>query len=114
MKYLTMIFTDENSEVSLSPEEEAAMMAEYGEFMEAATAAGIMRGGERLRPTTAATTVRVQGGEVVTTDGPYAETKEHLGGYFIIDCENLDDAISWASRIPGARRGAIEVRPIWE
>lgn len=114
MKYLAMIFTDESTETSISPEEEQAMMAEYGQFMQDAQAAGVVQGGERLRPTSAATTVRVQSGEVLTTDGPYTETKEQLGGYFILDCADLDDAIAWAARIPGARHGAIEVRPIWE
>ena len=114
MKYLAMIFSDESTEVSLSPEEEQAMMAEYGQFMQAAQEAGVVVGGDRLRPTSAATTIRVRDGEVLTTDGPYAETKEQLGGYFVLECADLDDAISWASRIPGARHGAIEVRPIWE
>lgn len=114
MKYLAMIFTDESSETSLSPAEEQAMMAEYGEFMQAAQAAGVIQGGERLRPTSSATTVRVQQAEVLTTDGPYTETKEQLGGFFVLECADLDEAISWAARIPGARHGAIEVRPIWE
>ena len=75
---------------------------------------GVLQGGERLRFTTDATTVRVRDGEVLTTDGPFAETKEQLGGYYVVDCKDLDEAIEVAARIPGARVGSIEVRPIWE
>ena len=69
---------------------------------------------ERLRPTTDATTVRVNNGDVVTSDGPFAETKEQIGGFFLVDCKNLDEAIELAAKLPGARFGCIEVRPIWE
>jgi hypothetical protein len=75
---------------------------------------GVLEGGARLRPTTDATTVRVRDGEVVTSDGPFAETKEQIGGYFVVNCKDLDEAIEIASKIPGARSGSIEVRPIWE
>ena len=75
---------------------------------------GVLQGGERLHPTTDATTVRVRDGETVTSDGPFAETKEQMGGYFVIDAKDLDDAIEIAAKIPGARFGSIEVRPIWE
>ena len=75
---------------------------------------GVLQGGERLRPTTDATTVRVHNGEVITTDGPFAETKEQVGGICLVDCRDLDEAIEVAAKIPGARIGAIEVRPIWE
>lgn len=114
MRYLLMIYGDETTEAAASPEEDAALMAAYGAWVEAATKAGVMRGGERLRPTSAATVVRAPKGETLTTDGPYADTKEQLGGFFIVDCENLDDALQWASRIPAAADGTIEVRPIWE
>jgi hypothetical protein len=114
MQYLMMIFGDESAEAAASAEEETAMLGEYGVWAEAAGKAGVLRGGERLRPTSAATVVRVRDGETLTTDGPYADTKEQLGGYFIVDCANLDEALEWAGRIPGARFGAIEVRPIWE
>ena len=73
-----------------------------------------LQGGERLRPTSDATTVRVRNGEVLATDGPFAETKEQLAGYFVVDCKDLDEAIEVAAKIPGARDGSIEVRPIWE
>ena len=84
--------------------------AAFGEEM----GAGRAQGGERLRPTTDATTVRVRDGEVLTSDGPFAETKEQMGGYYLVDCKDLDEAIEVASKIPGAQHGSIEVRPIWE
>ena len=77
-------------------------------------ARGVLQGGERLRPTADSTTVRVRDGEVVTSDGPFAETKEQIGGFYAVDCKDLDEAIEVAAKIPGARWGSIEVRPIWE
>ncbi len=114
MRYLLMICGDESAAEARSPEEEAATLAEYGVFMEEMGKRGVLQGGERLRPTTDATTVRVREGEVLTSDGPFAETKEQVGGYFVVDCKNLDDAIEVAAKIPHARSGSIEVRPIWE
>jgi hypothetical protein len=114
MRYVLMICTDQSAEQAMSPEEGAAMMAEYATFGEAAGARGVLQGGERLRPTTDATTVRVRAGEVLTSDGPFAETKEQIGGFYLVECKDLDQAIDVASKIPGARQGAIEVRPIWE
>ena len=114
MRYALLICTDETGTGALSPEEGAAMLAEYVAFGEEMGRRGVMQGGERLRPTTDATTVRVRDDEVVTSDGPFAETKEQIGGYFIVDCTDLDEAIEVASKIPGARMGSIEVRPIWE
>ena len=113
MRYLLLICTDETADEARSPEEGAASMAEYGVFMEEMGKRGVLQGGERLRPTTDATTVRVRDGEILTSDGPFAETKEQVGGYFVVDCKNLDDAIEVAGKIPGARFGSIEVRPIW-
>ena len=75
---------------------------------------GLLQAGERLRPTTDATTVRVRDGETLTSDGPFAETKEQMGGFFLVDCKDLDEAIEVAAKIPGAAHGSIEVRPIWE
>ena len=114
MRYLMLICTDESSDEASSPEEQAASFAEYGVFMEEMGKRGVLQGGERLRPTADATTVRVRDGETVTSDGPFAETKEQVGGYFMIDCKDLDEAIEVAAKIPGARSGSIEVRPIWE
>ena len=90
------------------------MSPEYAAFMKDAAEQGVLQGGERLRLTSDATTVRVRNGETLTTDGPFAETKEQLAGYFLVDCKDLDEAIDVAARIPGAKDGSIEVRPIWE
>jgi hypothetical protein len=114
MRYMLLICTDEDAELAVSPEEASARLAAYGAFMEEMNHRGVLTGGERLRPTTDATTVRVRDGEVLTSDGPFAETKEQIGGYFAVDCKDLDEAIEIASKIPGARNGSIEVRPIWE
>jgi len=114
MRYMLLICTDETAEHAQSPDEEAAMMAEYGAFAQEMTDRGVLRGGERLRASTDATTVRVRDGQVLTTDGPFAETKEQIGGYFTVECDDLDDAIQAAAKIPGARTGSVEVRPIWD
>ena len=114
MRYLLLINADESSFDAVSPEEAAASMAAYGAWMERAQERGVLQGGERLRPTTDATTVRVRDDKVLTTDGPFAETKEQIGGYFLVDCKDLDEAIELASGIPAAATGSIEVRPIWE
>ncbi|MBV8560573.1 MAG: YciI family protein [Acidimicrobiia bacterium] len=114
MRYLLMICGDEQALEAASPEEGRAMTAEYVKFGEEATKRGVLLGGERLRPTTEDTTVQVRDGEVLTSDGPFAETKEQIGGYYMVDCKDLDEAIDVASKIPGARHGTIEVRPIWE
>jgi hypothetical protein len=114
MRYLLMICTDESSTAAMSPEEGQAVMAEYGAFAEEMAARGVLQGGERLQPTTDATSIQVRGGKVLTVDGPFAETKEQVGGYFVVDCRDLDEAIEVAAKIPGARLGTIEVRPIWD
>ena len=114
MRYALLICTDEATEAARSPEQAAAGLAEYGEWVEQANKRGVLRGGERLRPTADATTVRAHNGEVLTSDGPFAETKEQIGGFFLVDCTNLDEAIELAAKIPGAKHGAVEVRPIWE
>jgi hypothetical protein len=114
MRYLMLICSDEQRTGSMSEAEGSAILAEYGKFMQEMEQRGVLRGGERLRPTTEATTVRVQNGKVLTSDGPFAETKEQLGGYFMVDCKNHDEAVEIASKIPAARMGAIEVMPIWE
>jgi hypothetical protein len=113
MRYLTLIYGEERTEAP-SESEGRQMMAEYGEYTQMIKDRGAMLGGEALEPSTAATTVRVRDGKVSTTDGPFAETKEQLGGYYLLDCKDLDEAIDLAAKIPGARWGAIEVRPILE
>ncbi len=114
MRYLLMICADETADEALGDEEASARLAEYGVWAEEMGTRGVLRGGERLRPTSDATTVRVRDGETLTSDGPFAETKEQVGGYFVVDCKDLDEAIEVASKLPGAHDGSIEVRPIWE
>jgi hypothetical protein len=114
MRYMLMICADETTIGALSPEEGSAMLAEYTTFGEEMGRRGVLQGGERLRNTTDATTVQVRDGELLVADGPFAETKEQVGGYYVVDCKDLDEAIEVASKIPGARVGTIEVRPIWE
>jgi len=114
MRYLLLICTDESTDAAMSPEEGQERMAAYAAFGQEMTERGLLTGGERLRPTTDATTVRVRDGEVLTADGPFAETKEQIGGFYAVDCADLDEAIAIAAKIPGAKTGTIEVRPIWE
>jgi hypothetical protein len=114
MRYLLLIAADESQMRSATPEQGEAMTGEYADFGKTMSERGVLQGGERLRPTGDATTVRVRNGEVLATDGPFAETKEQLAGFYAVDCKDLDEAIEVASKIPGARNGSIEVRPIWE
>ena len=113
VQYLLLIYQNE-AEYDARPQAEvAATMAEYGTFTQGIIQSGNFKGGERLRPIATATTVRVRNGKVMTTDGPFAETREQLGGFYLIEAKNLDEATGIAARIPGARSGSIEVRPIW-
>ena len=112
MKYLLLIYTDEQAERDVSETEQADVWKAYSAYTKEIINEGIMVGGEALHPTDMATSVRVRDGKTLVTDGPYAETKEQLGGYYMVDCEDLDAAINAARRIPGARHGTIEVRPI--
>jgi hypothetical protein len=114
MRYILLICTDESSDQAMSPAEGEAQMAGYMKFGEEMGQRGVLLGGERLRPTTDATTVQVRNGEVLTSDGPFAETKEQIGGYYAVEAKDLDEAIEIAAKIPGASKGTIEVRPIWE
>jgi hypothetical protein len=114
MRYLLLIALDESASSRTPDEDGQEMQPEYAAFMKDMAERGVLLGGERLRLTSDATTVRVRNGETLTTDGPFAETKEQLAGYFLVDCKNLDEAIDIAAHIPGARDGSIEVRPIWE
>ncbi len=110
MKYLAMIWTEWKDEQEFDLQE--AMR--YREFAADAAEAGVLAGGDSLHHPSASTTVRVRDDQDLLTDGPFAETKEQITGYFVLDCSDLDHAIAWARRIPGARHGAIEVRPILE
>jgi hypothetical protein len=113
MQYLLLIYTAEPTEAV--PEDiMAEEMEAYNEFGRWVNERGLLKAGEALHPTSAATTVRVREGKTVATDGPFAETKEALGGFYLIEAANLDEAIDAASRIPGAKHGSIEIRPIWE
>ena len=112
MKYLCLIYDDETRWDRMSKEESGTEYAAYGTFTESVKASGHYIGGNALQPTATATTVRVRNGAVSTTDGPFAETKEQLGGYYLIEARDLNDAIQVASRIPSAKNGSIEVRPI--
>jgi hypothetical protein len=114
MRYLLVIAEDEKMYETLPADRLEAIGAEYADFGEEMGKRGVLEGGLRLRPTTDATTVRVREGDIVTTDGPFAETKEQVGGYYIVDCKDLDEAIEVAAKIPAARNGSIEVRPVWE
>ena len=114
MRYLLMIYTSESMDAALSPAGEEQLMAAYGAYSQALEQAKALVGAERLKPTDTATLVRVAQGKTEVLNGPYAETKEQLGGYYLIDVANLDDAIAWAARCPSAGVGTIEVRPVWE
>src|SRR5439155_10920966 len=107
-----LIHGEERGWEDASEEERRAVYARYDAFGKEAEGRGIIRGGEELRGTDAATTVRVRDGETLVTDGPFAETKEQLGGFFLLECESVDEAIEMAAKIPGAETGAIEVRPV--
>ena len=113
MQYLLMIYGNEAAMTSATPEQSSQMHAAYGAYTEALKKAGVLLGGERLKPTSTATSVRVAKGKTEVLNGPYAETKEQLGGYYMIDVADLDAAIAWATRCPGASFGTMEVRPIW-
>lgn len=112
MRYLLLIYGDESAE--LNPAAMEKVMSAYNEFTNEVQTAGKMQAAEALQPTTTATTVRVRNGETMMSDGPFAETKEQLGGFYLLDCKDLNEAISYAAKIPGAQQGSIEVRPIWE
>jgi hypothetical protein len=114
MKYLCLIYENEKAWESMPPAESDAIMNEYFTFTETIRQNGKLLAGEALQPTATATTVRVRNGKVSTTDGPFAETKEQLGGFYMIEAQDLNDAIQVAAKIPSARLGTIEVRPVMD
>jgi hypothetical protein len=114
MHYALLIYANEQDWANQSEEESQAQYQEYMAFTKDVVDRGIQKAGEALQPTATATTVRVRDGETLTTDGPFAETKEQLGGFYIVECKDLDEAIEVAARIPDVRRGSIEVRPVME
>ncbi len=113
MQYLAMIYGEAGRWEALSDDERTAVYARYTSFAEEAGAAGVLADGGELAATTSATTVRVRDGETLVTDGPFVESKEALGGYFLFECASIEEAVDWAARIPGADHGAIEVRPCY-
>jgi hypothetical protein len=113
MQYLLMLYVNEAGWGTLTKAQQEQGMAAYNAYTEALKKAGALKGADRLRPTATATTVRVANGKPQVLDGPYADSKEQLGGYYLIDVPDLDAAISWAARCPAADHGAVEVRPIW-
>ena len=113
MKYLLTIYASEAEENAMAPAEMGKVMQAYAAYTEALIKAGVMQGAERLRPSTDATSVRVRAGKTEVLNGPHAETREQLGGYYLIDVPDLDAALSWAARCPTSSYGTIEVRPIW-
>ncbi len=112
MQYMLMIFESEAARRDMSPEQGQAVFAAYGEFTKSIVESGHFKAGDALQPVATATSVRVRDGKTVTTDGPFAETREQLGGYYLVEAADLDEAIGIAARIPGAKTGTIEVRPI--
>jgi hypothetical protein len=113
VQYLLMIYTNEQETKALGAAALGTMHQEYVEFTKSIVQAGQFKAADRLRPVSTASTVRVRNGKVMVTDGPFAETREQLGGYYLIEGKNLDEALAVAARIPGAKHGSIEVRPIW-
>ena len=112
MRFLLTIYDDESGWEDATPEQGAAMLAEYEAYDRAVQEAGVFVSGEGLQPTATARTVRMRDGAPLHTDGPFAETREQLGGYYLLDCADIEEAIRWAERIPGAASGCVEVRPV--
>ncbi len=113
MQYLLMLYVNENGWTSLTKAQQEEGVAAYSAYTQALKKAGALVGADRLKPSSAATTVRNSNGKPQVLDGPYADTKEQLGGYYLIDVSDLDAALSWAARCPAATHGIVEVRPVW-
>jgi hypothetical protein len=112
MEYMILIYADEARYAAMEEGQMASLMADFASYTQDLEAAGVLRGGAELAPAGSATSVRVQHGKPVITDGPFAETKEQLGGYYLLACAHLDEALAWAARCPVASLGTIEVRPV--
>ena len=112
MQYLLLIYRNENYMTDMSATDRQKLAAEYGAYTQSIAKSGHYKGGNALQPTNTATTVRVRNGKRTATDGPFAETREQLGGYYLVDAKDLDEAIGIAARIPESKRGSIEVRPV--
>jgi hypothetical protein len=112
MQYLLMIYRSEAELGKMTDADRKQMTADYGAYTQSIIQSGHFKAGDGLQPSTTATTVRVREGKILTTDGPFAETREQLGGYYLVEAKDLDEAIGLAARIPGAKGGSVEVRPI--
>ena len=112
MQYLLLIYENESNWAKMPEADQGKMFGEYMQFTKSIAESGQLVGGEALQPVKSATTVRVRDGKTLTTDGPFAETKEQLGGYYIVDVGSIDEALEWAAKIPGAQHGSVEVRPV--
>ena len=114
MKYMLLMYASESEATQLTPEESQALFQTWQTLLKEAKEAGVLRSNTGLSPITNATTVRVREGQTMITDGPFAETHEQLGGFFLLDCKDLDEAIRWAAKIPHAEYGSVEIRPLWD
>ena len=112
MQYLLLIYRNEAQQSQMAPADYEKLLAEYSTYTQSIIQSGHFKAGDGLQPTTTATTVRVRDGKTMTTDGPFAETREQLGGYYLVEAKDIDDAVALAARIPEAKRGSIEVRPV--
>ena len=112
MQYMLLIYHSEAQASAMSKADMAAQLDAYQAYTNRLVSAGVLRAGDALEPTTTATTVRVRGAETMTVDGPFAETKEQLGGYYLIEVDNLDEALKWAAELPESKTGSVEVRPV--
>ena len=114
MQYLLLIYENEAIAADMSPEQKGAFFNDYMEYTKSIRASGNFKAGDALQPVAKATTVRVRDGKSLTTDGPFAETREQLGGYYLVEAADLDEALELAARIPSAKHGSIEIRPVWQ
>jgi hypothetical protein len=114
MKFMLLLWGDESQWEGASQEEAAAEMARWEDYSAQLVAAGAMVSGEALQPSATSKTLRVESGEQVVTDGPFAETKEALGGFYVIECASIDEALEWAAKLPSAEYGATEIRPVMD
>jgi len=113
MQYMFLVYANEKAFQAIPPAQREQAMGAYIAYTESLRKAGVLKSSDRLRPTADSTTVRVENGKSQVLDGPYADTKEQLGGFYIVDVPDLDSALSWAARCPGASHGSVEVRPLW-
>jgi len=114
MRYMLLIYDVEANNAKAAPEEQKATFAAWMEYTAEMEKKGVKLAGEALQPTSTAKTARIRNGKKLATDGPFAETKEQLGGFYILNCKDLDEAVEWAAKAPNAASGSVEVRPVWE